>query len=79
MKPQPAKPSDLRTPETPKSNGPNRDNNAVGIIVTAVTLTALVIIPVWAMHAHYLNNQITTIRKQLDETRNIPGKNNSDS
>jgi hypothetical protein len=79
MKPRAANLNDLRTPEMPNAKGPKEDNNILGIVITTIIGTTLVILPMWAMHQNQLKKRITFIEKQLDDVGNNPGKNTSNS
>ena len=79
MKPGPANPNDLRTPDAPKTDAPKENYNPLGIVVTTVIATTLFVGTMWSIHQRYLKNQIVPLNKKLEESDNSPGKSNTNS
>lgn len=79
MKPRPANPNDLRTPDAPKPDAPKENYNPLGIVVTTVIATTLIVGTMWSLHQRYLKNQIVLLNKKLEESDNRNGKSNTNS
>jgi hypothetical protein len=77
MKPRPASLNNLRAPEPSKPDAaPEGNYNVVGIVLTTVATTGLVLGTMWWLHQKQLKNEITTLKDQVPNPHVKPSGNN---